>query len=82
MPSVLFLIVTLTWGLTWYAIHLQLGLTPDAVSIFLRFAVAAGCMWLGLIATRRARRDGATTCLVRGHGADPVFREFFTPLRR
>jgi drug/metabolite transporter (DMT)-like permease len=58
MPSVLFLIVTLTWGLTWYAIHLQLGLTPDAVSIFLRFAVAAGCMWLGLIATRRVR--GAT----------------------
>jgi drug/metabolite transporter (DMT)-like permease len=56
MPAVLFLTVSLTWGLTWYAIRLQLGATPAVVSAFWRFALAAACMWPVLVATGRARR--------------------------
>lgn len=51
----LFTTVALAWGFTWYAIHLQLGPTPDVVSIFWRFATAAGIMWLGLTMTGRAK---------------------------
>ncbi|MGE4481419.1 MAG: DMT family transporter [Acidocella sp.] len=49
----LFITVALAWGFTWYAIHLELGPTPDIVSIFWRFAVASGILWLGLAVTRR-----------------------------
>lgn len=55
MQTLLFTTVALAWGFTWYAIHLQLGPTPDVVSIFWRFVVAAGIMWLGLAVTGRAR---------------------------
>jgi drug/metabolite transporter (DMT)-like permease len=54
MPAILFAIVALAWGLTWYGIHLQLGATPDIVSIFWRFALASVLMWLGLIVTGQA----------------------------
>lgn len=56
MQVFLFLIVSIAWGLTWYAIHLQLGLTPDVVSVFWRFALAAAGTWLILLATRKVRR--------------------------
>ena len=55
MSASLFVIVVLAWGFTWYAIHLQLGPTPDIVSIFWRFVVAAGLMWFGLAVTRRIK---------------------------
>lgn len=55
MQAVLFSIVVLAWGLTWYAIRLQLGATPDVVSIFWRFALAAVLLWGGLAATGRLK---------------------------
>lgn len=55
MQAFLFSIVVLVWGLTWYAIHLQLGATPDVVSIFWRFALAAVILWGGLAATKRLK---------------------------
>lgn len=55
MSAFLYVTVALAWGFTWYAIHLQLGPTPDSVSIFWRFAVAAALMWLGLAATRQLK---------------------------
>lgn len=48
MSAFLFVIIALAWGFTWYAIHLQIGPTPDIVSIFWRFLLAAGLMWVGL----------------------------------
>ncbi len=53
MTSLLFGIVVLAWGFTWYAIRLQLGETPADVSIFWRFALAAGVLWLWLVASGR-----------------------------
>jgi drug/metabolite transporter (DMT)-like permease len=55
MQAALFIIVSAAWGLTWYAIHLQLGPTPDAVSIFWRFALAASCMWLILLVSGKSK---------------------------
>lgn len=55
MSTFLFATVALAWGFTWYAIHLQLGPTPDIVSIFWRFVAAAGLMWLGLAVTGRIK---------------------------
>jgi drug/metabolite transporter (DMT)-like permease len=55
MQAVLFTVVALAWGFTWYAIHLQLGTTPDIVSIFWRFVTAAGLLWLGLAVTKRIK---------------------------
>lgn len=51
----LFIIVVLAWGFSWYAIHLQLGATPDIVSIFWRFALAVILLWLGLAVTGRLK---------------------------
>lgn len=55
MSAFLFIIVALAWGFTWYAIHLQLGPTPDIVSIFWRFVMAAGLLWVGLATTKRVK---------------------------
>lgn len=55
MQAFLFSIVVLVWGLTWYAIHLQLGATPDVVSIFWRFALAVVILWGGLVVTKRLK---------------------------
>jgi drug/metabolite transporter (DMT)-like permease len=52
----LFASVVVAWGLTWYAIKLQLGPTPPETSIFWRFFLAAAAMWAGLIATGRLKR--------------------------
>lgn len=51
----LFIIVVLVWGLTWYAIRLQLGATPELVSIFWRFALAVVILWVGLALTGRLK---------------------------
>jgi len=52
----LFTLVVFVWGLTWYAIRLQLGPTPTETSIFWRFLVASAIMWIGLAVTRRLKR--------------------------
>lgn len=56
MTALLFSIVVLAWGLTWYAIHLQLGPVPTGVSIFWRIFLAAVLLWVWLVATGRWRR--------------------------
>ena len=52
----LFAAVVVAWGLTWYAIRLQLGPTPPETSIFWRFFLASIAMWAGLAATGRLKR--------------------------
>ncbi|GBR00442.1 DMT family transporter [Acetobacter oeni] len=56
MNAVLFASVVIVWGLSWFAIHLQLGGTPTDVAVFWRFAVSVMLLggWLGL--TGRLRR--------------------------
>lgn len=49
MTAVLFLTVVLAWGLTWIAIHFQLGDVPVEVSITWRFALAAGLLFAWLL---------------------------------
>ena len=56
MNALLFSFVVVIWGLTWYAIKLQLGATPAEVSIFWRFFLSATIFWAGLAATGRLRR--------------------------
>ncbi len=56
MNALLFGFVVVVWGLTWYAIRLQLGATPAEVSIFWRFFLSAAILWAGLAATGRLRR--------------------------
>lgn len=55
MQAVLFAVVVLAWGFTWYAIRLQLGETAEAVSIFWRFALAVVILWGGLFVTKRLK---------------------------
>ena len=54
MPSsVLFVIASLIWGSTFWAITLQLGEVPPAVSVVYRFALASATLFL--------------ICMIRGH---------------
>ncbi|WP_241609135.1 DMT family transporter [Rosenbergiella australiborealis] len=46
MNGLLYLIVVLIWGTTWIAIALQQGEVPIFVSIFWRFALAGGILFL------------------------------------
>jgi drug/metabolite transporter (DMT)-like permease len=48
-----FAAVTLIWGLTWYAIKLQLGLVPAPWSVTYRFALASLIMFAVCILMRR-----------------------------
>ena len=41
MNTLLFLSISLIWGFTWFAINLQLGVVPPALSIMYRFGLAA-----------------------------------------
>jgi drug/metabolite transporter (DMT)-like permease len=52
----LFTFVVFAWGLTWYAIKLELGPVPTETSIFWRFLVAAAIMWIGLALVGRLER--------------------------
>jgi drug/metabolite transporter (DMT)-like permease len=56
LNALLFAFVVLIWGLTWFAISLQLGATPPETSIFWRFLISAAVMWAGLALTGRLKR--------------------------
>lgn len=56
MTALLYATMVLAWGLSWYAIKLQLGPVPTTLSIAYRFLLAAAVLWLALAATRRIRR--------------------------
>jgi drug/metabolite transporter (DMT)-like permease len=56
LNALLFAFVVLVWGLTWFAISLQLGATPPETSIFWRFLISAAVMWAGLALTGRLKR--------------------------
>lgn len=56
MNALLYLLVVLIWGTTWIAITLQQqGNVAITVSIFYRFALAAGVMMIFLLLVRRLR---------------------------
>ena len=47
MPSyVLYSLVVLIWGTTWYAIKFQLGVVAPEISLVYRFSIAAICLFL------------------------------------
>ena len=47
MPSyVLYGLVVLIWGTTWYAIKFQLGIVAPEISLVYRFAIAASCLFI------------------------------------
>ena len=56
MNALLFTLVVFVWGLTWYAIRLELGPVPTETSIFWRFLVASAIMWIGLAVAGRLKR--------------------------
>jgi len=56
MNSVLYLATVLIWGTTWIAIYFQLDEAPVTVSIFYRFALAGGLLWLLLKLFGRLKR--------------------------
>lgn len=55
MTALLFIVVILAWGFSWFAITLQIGTVPPEVAIFHRFVLAALVLGLGLLVTRRFR---------------------------
>jgi drug/metabolite transporter (DMT)-like permease len=55
MTVLLFVLVILAWGFSWFAIKLQLGSVPPEVAIFHRFVLAAALLGLGLAVTGRFR---------------------------
>jgi len=56
MTAILFGSLVIAWGLTWFAIKLQIGPVPTEVSICYRFLLAAVVLWAGLALTGRLRR--------------------------
>ncbi|EKE71645.1 DMT family transporter [Gallaecimonas xiamenensis] len=69
MNTLLYLAVVLIWGTTWLAIGLQQGPVAPTVSIFYRFALAAGLMMLGLALSGRLKALAARDhlwCLAQG----------------
>ncbi len=56
MNALLYITTVLIWGTTWIAISMQSGSVPVLVSVFYRFALAAGLLLLVLILTSRLRR--------------------------
>ncbi len=52
----LFAAVILAWGLSWYAIRMQLGPVPPESSVLWRFLLAAVLLWMGLGLSGRLRR--------------------------
>lgn len=59
MNLILYAVTVLIWGTTWIAIAFQLGEVPVMVSVFYRFALAAGVLLLWLLASGRLHRLGA-----------------------
>lgn len=59
MNLVLYAATVLIWGTTWIAIAFQVGEVPVMLSVFYRFALAAGLLLLWLALRGRLRRLGA-----------------------
>jgi len=55
MSAVLLTVVVISWGLSWYAMGLQLGEVPPLVSVAYRFLLAAILLIGYLVVTRRFR---------------------------
>ncbi|OUJ13133.1 DMT family transporter [Acetobacter sp. DsW_063] len=55
MTALLFAAVVIVWGLSWFAIHLQVGGTTSDVAIFWRFAISSGLLGCWLAATQKLR---------------------------
>ena len=53
MAALLFLVLVLIWGSTWFGIHLQDNGTPATAAVAIRFAIAAALLWCFAFATRR-----------------------------
>ena len=69
MNLFLYLLTVLTWGSTWIAIKLQLGVVAIPVSIFYRFGLAAVLMMIGLALLGRLQRldrRGHLLCMGQG----------------
>jgi len=69
MNALLYAATVLIWGTTWIAISLQTGSVPVLVSVFYRFAIAAGLMLLVLAASGRLQRLSRSEhgfCLLQG----------------
>jgi drug/metabolite transporter (DMT)-like permease len=56
MTVLLYLVLVIAWGFSWYAIKLQLGVVAPEVSVCYRFALAALVLWAGLAITGRLQR--------------------------
>jgi drug/metabolite transporter (DMT)-like permease len=56
MNALLYITTVLIWGTTWIAISMQSGSVPVLVSVFYRFALAAGLLLLVLMLAGRLRR--------------------------
>ena len=57
MTAFLYGLTVIIWGLTWYAIKLQLGPVPIEASIVYRFTIAAVCLLVALVALGRLQRS-------------------------
>lgn len=55
MSALLLFIVVISWGLSWYAMALQLGEVPSLVSVAYRFLLAASLLTGLLVITRKFR---------------------------
>ena len=69
MNALLYAATVLIWGTTWIAISMQTGEVPVLVSVFYRFAIAAGLMLLVLRLSSRLQRLNRTThgfCVLQG----------------
>lgn len=56
MNLFLYALVVLIWGTTWIAITAQAHVVDPVVAVFWRFLLAASCLMVGLVFTRRLRR--------------------------
>jgi drug/metabolite transporter (DMT)-like permease len=56
MTALLYVILIISWGFSWYAIKLQLGVVPAEVSVCYRFALSALVLWSGLALTGRLQK--------------------------
>ena len=53
MAALLFIVLVLIWGSTWFGIHLQDNGTPATAAVAIRFAIAALLLWCWALATER-----------------------------
>ena len=56
MNGLLYMAVVLIWGTTWIAITAQHGQFSPVIGVFWRFVIAAGLLFLFLIATGRLKK--------------------------